>query len=73
MLSRFNRIYTLVLGNLFFIKSITNLDYYSIDEDYDLNDYDDYRKAVDAIRNASRTEISRNGFDHLLWYYHGRL
>ena len=66
MLSRFNRIYTLVLGNLLFIKSITNLDYYSIDEDYDLNDYGDYRRAVDAIRNASETEISRNGFDHLL-------
>ena len=46
------------------------LDYYSIDEDYDLNDYGDYRIAVDAIRNASGTEISRNGFDHLLWYYH---
>lgn len=46
------------------------LAYYSIDEDYDLNDYGDYRRAVDAIRNASGTEISRNGFDHLLWYYH---
>lgn len=46
------------------------LDYYSIGEDYDLNNYSDYRRAVDDIRNASRTEISRNGFDHLLWYYH---
>lgn len=46
------------------------LDYYSIDETYDLNDYGDYRRAIDAIRAASETEISRNGFDHLLWYYH---
>lgn len=46
------------------------LDYYSIDETYDLNDYGDYRRAIDAIRATSETEISRNGFDHLLWYYH---
>ena len=50
------------------------VDYYSIEEDYDLNEYGDYRKAIDAIRTASGVEISRNGFDHLLWYYHkGRI
>ena len=50
------------------------LDYYSIEKDYDLNEYGDYRKAIDDIRAASGVEISRNGFDHLLWYYHkGRL
>jgi len=50
------------------------LEYYSIEETYDLSDYKDYRVAVDRIREASGIEISRNGFDHLLWYYHkGRL
>lgn len=40
----------------------------------DYRDYKEYRMLVDAIRNASGIEISRNGFDHLLWYYHkGRL
>lgn len=54
------------------------LDYYKIREQYDLKDYGHYRNAVDAIRKKSGietgTEISRNGFDHLLWYYHkGRM
>ncbi len=50
------------------------LNFYNIKTKYDLDDYADYRKAVDAIRDASGIEISRNGFDHLLWYYHkGRL
>ncbi len=54
------------------------LDYYQIKEEYDLNDYKDYRKAVDSIRKTSGKKtgikISRNGFDHLLWYYHkGRI
>ncbi len=52
----------------------TYLKFYKIEEEYNLEDYADYRKAVDAIRSASGVEISRNGFDHLLWYYHkGRL
>lgn len=47
---------------------------FHIEQEYDLGDYRDYRMAVDAIRKASGIEISRNGFDHLLWYYHkGRL
>lgn len=45
------------------------LEYYGLRK-YDLSDYAQYRKAVDAIRKASGVEISRNGFDHLLWYYH---
>lgn len=54
------------------------LEYFQIDEDFDLSNYKDYRHAVDKIRMASGIasgiEISRNGFDHLLWYYHkGRL
>lgn len=50
------------------------LGYYKIVRKYDLGDYKDYRMAVDSIRKVSGIEISRNGFDHLLWYYHkGRL
>lgn len=50
------------------------LEYYQIKQDYDLCDYREYRTAVDTIRKASGIEISRNRFDHLLWYYHkGRL
>ena len=50
------------------------LAYYQIAREYDLRDYKDYRMAVDSIREASGIAISRNGFDHLLWYYHkGRL
>lgn len=50
------------------------LSYYRIEKHFNLDDYREYRKAVDAIRKASGIEISRNGFDHLLWYYHkGRL
>lgn len=51
------------------------LDYFKIGrENYDPNDYKSYRTAVDDIREASKIEISRNGLDHLLWYYHkGRL
>ncbi len=34
-----------------------------------LNDYAEYRKTVDDIITVSDAKISRNGFDHLLWYY----
>lgn len=46
------------------------LDYYDIRQDFDLADYKQYRQAIDMIRDASGIEISRNGLDHLLWYYH---
>ena len=40
----------------------------------DINDYWEYRKTVDEIIEKSGAGISRNGFDHLLWYYFkGRL
>ncbi len=49
------------------------LGYFGI-EQFNLDNYRDYRMAVDGIRDVSGIEISRNGFDHLLWYYHkGRL
>ncbi len=50
------------------------LGYFGIEEDYDLGNYRDYRNAIDAVRAAAPEKISRNGFDHLLWYYHkGRM
>jgi len=49
------------------------IEYYKI-ERRNLDDYAEYRKAVDDIIRAAKTQISRNGFDHLLWYYFkGRL
>lgn len=32
-------------------------------------DYADFQKVIDAVIKASGNVISRNGFDHLLWYY----
>lgn len=46
------------------------LSYYRINKKYNLNDYIQYCRAVDDIRENCGVEISRNGFDHLLWYYH---
>ena len=50
-------------------------DKYKVDySNKDLNDYREYRKIVDEIISKSNSNISRNGFDHLLWYYHkGRI
>ena len=57
------------------------LDYYEkklLDEKIDLKkikkeikkkNYREYSKAIDAIIKASGSNISRNGFDHLVWYY----
>ena len=42
--------------------------YYGL-KDWDLDNYGEYRKAVDDIIAAANAKISRNGFDHLLWYY----
>lgn len=41
----------------------------------DLKDYEVYRDVINSIREkvastTNTTPISRNGFDHLLWYYH---
>ncbi len=41
---------------------------------YNLNDYVSYQKAIDLLRKKAAERygeiISRNGLDHLLWYYH---
>lgn len=34
------------------------------------SDYEAFISLVDAIIEKSGNEISRNGFDHLLWYFH---
>lgn len=40
----------------------------------DLKNYATYRDAIEALRGKSAEKISRNGLDHLLWYFHkGRL
>lgn len=51
------------------------LKYYNIKQKFDLKKYEEYREAIDAVRKSSSDNpISRNGFDHLLWYFHkGRL
>lgn len=50
------------------------LDYFGIDTKYNLNCYGEYRDAIDTIRLKLDKPISRNGFDHLIWYYHkGRM
>lgn len=53
----------------------TYLDYYKLDsKKYNLKDYVSYQKAIDDIRNSADEKVSRNGFDHLLWYYYkGRI
>lgn len=56
------------------------LDYYKIDFKYNSKskDYVEYQEVIDLIREKAKKdtgdEISRNGFDHLLWYYYkGRM
>jgi len=36
----------------------------------DIEDYASFRKLVDDVISKSGSGISRNGFDHLLWYYY---
>ena len=49
------------------------LSYYNL-EMPNLDKYDEYQKAVDDIIRVSNSNVRRNGFDHLLWYYHkGRI
>ncbi len=54
-----------------YIKRYLILD---IEEDLFKNDYKKYIGYIDSIRNKVEAlygkKISRNGFDHLLWYYH---
>ena len=50
-------------------------EFYGIDfKSCDIQNYSEYIGLVDSIIAASGSHISRNGFDHLLWYYFkGRL
>lgn len=48
---------------------------YGVENNKSLKDYSVYCKVIDLIRKkaasaTNTTPISRNGFDHLLWYYH---
>lgn len=50
-------------------------DKYQLDiNEYNLNNYIMYQKAIDIILAEAESEygnrVSRNGFDHLLWYYY---
>lgn len=38
-------------------------------KDKNFEEYREYCKAIDKIIKKSKSKISRNGFDHLLWYY----
>lgn len=51
------------------------LDYYDMNlKEYNLMNYCDYQRAIADIIVKSGERISRNGFDHLLWYYYkGRI
>lgn len=44
------------------------LDHFGLNR-FDLSRYDEYRRAVDSVIDAAGNAVSRNGFDHLLWYY----
>ncbi len=43
------------------------MEYYKV-ADRNLNDYIEYQRTIDEIIKKSKSGISRNGFDHLLWY-----
>lgn len=48
---------------------------YEVEYKGNLENYSVYREVIDSIRKkaastTNTTPISRNGFDHLLWYYH---
>ena len=44
------------------------LTYWDIPVPKDLRNYKDYSDSIDSLRR--KTGVSRNGFDHLLWYFH---
>jgi len=49
------------------------IEYYHLENKYKseaLEDYKTYREIINEIREISKCNISRNGFDHLLWYYY---
>ena len=47
------------------------LAYYKLNDKVQIKDknYREYSDAIDDIIKASGSKISRNGFDHLVWYY----
>lgn len=51
------------------------IDYYGIDvKKQELEDYAVYSETIEKILKKSGNKISKNGFDHLLWYYYkGRI
>lgn len=53
----------------------TYAEYYSINiNKNDLEDYITYSDIIERILKKTGNKISKNGFDHLLWYYHkGRI
>lgn len=47
------------------------IDHFKLDrKGYNPKDYTSYIGMIDQIREASGSGISRNGFDHLLWYFY---
>ena len=42
----------------------------TVEKEKNRDGYVSYQKAVDAVIKASGSRISRNGFDHLVWYYY---
>ena len=47
------------------------VDYYNINaKKNDLKDYAKFINIIDQIIEKSDREVSRNGFDHLIWYYY---
>ncbi len=46
------------------------LDHHKVGGSYNLTDYKEYMDAIDALINKLGNTISRNGLDHLIWYYH---
>ena len=51
------------------------IDYYGIDvKKQELEDYAIYSETIERIIQKTGNMISKNGFDHLLWYYYkGRI
>ena len=44
------------------------VNYYQLTQK-NIDNYREYQKTIDEIIAKSKSHISRNGFDHLLWYY----
>lgn len=51
------------------IKNALDAKCYKNNNDENCEFYQVYQEVIDGVRNVSGKNISRNGFDHLLWYY----